>query len=155
MKSCIIWCKKKNSDFFWKKDFTVSSKLFSKQKHSALKKNHHLRSVKYTATFTQKSAVIMADENNNKCNPYLTCRPYKCQRSNVKALSIYSRGGHAHCRFGAPLRSEPATVESGIQRLPLADDSATAIIFSKFCFSFSSLGYVLIVMVIAIYFSDI
>ena len=25
MESCIIWCKKKNSDFFWKKDFTVSS----------------------------------------------------------------------------------------------------------------------------------
>ena len=24
MKSCIIWCKKKNSDFFWKKDFTVA-----------------------------------------------------------------------------------------------------------------------------------
>ena len=26
MKSCIIWCKKKNSDFFWKKDFTVALK---------------------------------------------------------------------------------------------------------------------------------
>ena len=25
MKSCIIWCKKKNSDFFWKKDFTVAA----------------------------------------------------------------------------------------------------------------------------------
>ena len=24
MESCIIWCKKKNSDFFWKKDFTVA-----------------------------------------------------------------------------------------------------------------------------------
>ena len=24
MESCIIWCKKKNSDFFWKKYFTVA-----------------------------------------------------------------------------------------------------------------------------------
>ena len=27
MKSCIIWCKKKNSDFFWKKDFTVALRV--------------------------------------------------------------------------------------------------------------------------------
>ena len=28
MKSCIIWCKKKNSDFFLKKDFTVALKAY-------------------------------------------------------------------------------------------------------------------------------
>ena len=34
MKSCIIWCKKKNSDFFWKKDFTVALK----EKHQIINK---------------------------------------------------------------------------------------------------------------------
>ena len=38
-------------------------------------KNHHLRSVKYTATFTQKLAVIMADENNNNGDGVLISKP--------------------------------------------------------------------------------
>ena len=35
----------------------------------------HLRSVKYTATFTQKLAVIMADENNNNGGRILISKP--------------------------------------------------------------------------------
>ena len=35
----------------------------------------HLRSVKYTATFTQKLAVIMADENNNNGDGVLISKP--------------------------------------------------------------------------------
>ena len=38
-------------------------------------KNHHLRSVKYTATFTQKSDFIMADENNNNGDGVLIYKP--------------------------------------------------------------------------------
>ena len=52
MESCIVWCKKKNSDFFWKKDFTVALKSVTKNLFQVL--SCYFVSIKNFVTITKE-----------------------------------------------------------------------------------------------------